>query len=266
MIPHSFGLAAIPLLDTREKLKKKKEMLKSLVAIQMSFEMMKKAKPDQNSLEAYYMQLNAEVLPIDHDSKGYKLIETYAKNTANGLKLEIADVYKVNRKGEKERYAKFKNLPNRMLLWHGSDVTNFSKIISQGLVITKKPANGRMFGDCLYFAEMLCKSLNYCKTKDASGYSYLVLCEVALGKMKEYTAQNHDPLPQGYNSVKGIGKTRPDPKEAYTRKDGVVIPLGHPVDTNHLSPLGGYHLNYNEYMVYDENQVNIQYLVKLKAT
>lgn len=35
--------------------------------------------------------------------------------------------------------------------------------------------------------------------------------------------------PSGYDSVKGIGRTYPNPDEDVTLKDDVVVPLGHPV-------------------------------------
>lgn len=264
LIPHSFSSATIPILDTHEKINEKEDILKALMDIHVAYDIMRKAPVDQNSFEAYYTQLGAEVLPVDRDSKGFKLIEKYARNTSNGKKIDIAEVFKVNRKGEKDRYAKFKNYPNRMFLWHGSAVLNFANIISQGLIITPTAATGSMFGRGLYFADMLCKSLNYCKP-DADGFRYLVLCEVALGQMKELQSACPNPLLAGFHSVKGVGQTHPNPKEAHTRKDGVVIPLGQPIPSNYqFAPV--YSLNYNEYIVYDKDQVNIQYLVKLKSS
>ena len=38
------------------------------------------------------------------------------------------------------------------------------------------------------------------------------------------------------------------------RPDGCVVPLGTPIDTG-LTNTGGYTLNYNEFIVYDTNQV-----------
>lgn len=266
LIPHSFDLAAMPVLDSQQKIDDKKEELKALAGIVAEYDFKRNAPPDQNSFEAFYLKLNAEVLPLYPDSDEFQLIEKYARNTSAHMGIEIAKVFKVNRQGEKDRYAKYKKTSNRMLLWHGSDVTNFASIIDKGLIIKKAAANTRMFGDGIYFAEMLCKALGFC-IPDEDDFSYLVLCEVALGKMKEYSSQCYvNPLPAGFQSVKGIGRTHPDPKEAHTRSDGVVVPLGQPIPTN--QPFLGFFapLNYNEYVVYNKDAVNIQYLVKLKAT
>lgn len=264
LIPHCFDLASMPILDSLQKINKKRQGLKTLTRMQNANDKKIHSLTDQNSFEAHYLKLNSEILPIDPQSPGYMLIMTYAKNTAPNIKIKMAEIYKVNRNGEKVRFEKFKNFSNRMFLWHGSNIQNFASIFTNGLIVTKAGTNARMFGDGIYFAEMLCKALNFC-VPDANGFSYLVLCEVALGKMKEYKSQCYaNPLPAGFDSVKGIGKIHPNPKEAYTRKDGVVIPLGRPVSTNQTFGGNSFPLNYNEYVVYNKDQINIQYLVKLE--
>lgn len=65
---------------------------------------------------------------------------------------------------ESNRY--LKDIPNKMLLWHGSRLTNFVGILSQGLRIAppEAPVTGYMFGKGVYFADMSSKSANYCFT------------------------------------------------------------------------------------------------------
>lgn len=46
----------------------------------------------------------------------------------------------VKRHGEFDRFEKFKDLHNRMLLWHGSRTSNFAGILSQGLRIAPPEA------------------------------------------------------------------------------------------------------------------------------
>lgn len=79
-----------------------------------------------------------------------------------------------------------------------------------------------------------------------------------------------------------MGKTYPDPTEVHTLKDGVVVPIGKPIEDTKLKS----DLLYNEYIVYgnlhfifivftckiqihfssdsDVAQVNIKYLFKMK--
>jgi poly [ADP-ribose] polymerase len=46
----------------------------------------------------------------------------------------------VDREGEAQQYEPFRDLHNRMLLWHGSRTTNFAGILSQGLRIAPPEA------------------------------------------------------------------------------------------------------------------------------
>lgn len=51
-----------------------------------------------------------------------------------------AQIFEVAREGEFDRFKAFKTLHNRKLLWHGSRVTNFAGILSQGLRIAPPEA------------------------------------------------------------------------------------------------------------------------------
>jgi hypothetical protein len=92
-----------------------------------------------------------------------------------------------------------------MILWHGSRITNFVGIISQGLRIAppEAPVTGYMFGKGVYFADMVSKSANYCFTSRENNTGLMLLCEVALGNMNpkyyaDYYAAN---LPNGKHST-----------------------------------------------------------------
>ena len=130
--------------------------------------------------------------------------------------------------------------PNRQLLWHGSRLSNYVGILSQGLRIAppSAPVTGYMFGKvvwhklkkrflcqwtfangrallCIiivyacqgvYFADCVSKSANYCNAATTNNTAIMILCEVALGGMNElynsdYNASN---LPSGSLSTKGV--------------------------------------------------------------
>ena len=67
-------------------------------------------------------------------------------------------------------------------------------------------------------------------------------------------------LPAGKNSVKGVGKTEPDPNDIYVTEDGVKVPYGKRTKSKAKKS----QLFYNEYIVYDVDQVNIKYLLMVK--
>lgn len=156
--------------------------------MELAYNMMKSV-GDHNDVDHYYAQLKAEIDVLDENCEEFKYIQEYIKNTHakthSNYKLEIVHIHKVRRHGEELRYKPFKKLHNRKLLWHGSRLTNFAGIISQGLRIAPKeaPVTGYMFGKGVYFADMVSKSANYCCTKPSSPTGLLLLCEVALGNV-----------------------------------------------------------------------------------
>uniref|UniRef100_A0A1X7UIB7 Poly [ADP-ribose] polymerase n=1 Tax=Amphimedon queenslandica TaxID=400682 RepID=A0A1X7UIB7_AMPQE len=181
------------------------------------------------------------------------LLETHGK-THNTFKLEVEQIFEVKRDKEEEN---FKDVGNRQLLWHGSRLTNWVGILSQGLRIAppEAPVTGYMFGKGVYFADMCSKSANYCFATRLRSEGLLLLSEVSLGTPNELLSAdyNADKLPAGTQSVHGKGRMVPNPAYNHTLPDGCVVPLGTPIDTG-LTNTGGYTLNYNEFIVYDTNQ------------
>lgn len=122
------------------------------------------------------------------------------------------EIFELNKDNEEKRFKS--EIHNKMLLWHGSRLTNMVGILSTGLRIAppEAPVTGYMFGKGIYFADMVSKSANYCFTNRDNNVGILLLCEVALGNTNDltascYTANN---LPPNKHSTKGIGKTQPD--------------------------------------------------------
>ncbi len=68
---------------------------------------------------------------------------------------------------------------NNMLLWHGSRLSNFVGILSQGLRIAppEAPVSGYLFGKGIYLADMAEKSINYCRSH-GSDTALILLIEV----------------------------------------------------------------------------------------
>ncbi|CAH2266923.1 jg8828 [Pararge aegeria aegeria] len=217
-------------------------------------------------IEAHYRKLKAEISPLDKKSDEFAMIEEYVRNTHAATHttytLKVQEVFKVVREGEEKRFKAFKKLHNRRLLWHGSRVTNFAGILSQGLRIAppEAPVTGYMFGKGIYFADMVSKSANYCCTNKKENVGLLLLSEVALGNMKECSqAEYVTKLPSGMHSVWGKGRTQPDPTQSRTIAGDVVVPLGKPVTAPANTSL-----LYNEFIVYDVAQVNVKYLIQMQ--
>ncbi|XP_058200104.1 poly [ADP-ribose] polymerase 2 [Rhododendron vialii] len=270
VIPHDFGFKKMRefVIDSPQKLKSKLEMVEALGEIELATKLLADdVLMQEDPLCSHYQRLCCELSPLEVDSKEFSTIARYVKNTHakthSGYGVNIVQIFRVSREGEEERFRKFSNTKNRMLLWHGSRLTNWTGILSQGLRIAppEAPATGYMFGKGVYFADMFSKSANYCYSSSACTAGVLLLCEVALGDMAELLTANYnaEKLPEGKLSTKGVGATAPDFSEAQMLEDDVVVPLGKPKEQ--VGPKGA--LLYNEYIVYNVDQIRMRYLVQV---
>ncbi|KAJ6680148.1 DNA LIGASE [Salix purpurea] len=239
VIPHDFGFKKMRefVIDTPQKLKFKLEMVEALGEIEVATKLLEdEPGMQEDPLYSHYKRLHCELTPVEVDSEEFTMIAMYLQNTHakthSQYTVDIAQIFKISREEENERFRKFSNTKNRMLLWHGSRLTNWTGILSQGLRIAppEAPVTGYMFGKGVYFADMFSKSANYCYANNAVPAGVLLLCEVALGDMAELSYANYDAdkLPSGKLSTKGVGKTAPDLSDAKALEDGVVVPLGKP--------------------------------------
>ncbi|CAF2813932.1 unnamed protein product [Rotaria sp. Silwood2] len=268
-IPHEFGRSTPPLIETIQQLKHEIELLEALDDIEIAFTTLNTDTNTRlNPIDQHYEQLKCKLYPVEKHEDIYILIDKYLQSTHASThqqyKMEIEHIFKVERENENKV---FKDVGNKMLLWHGSRITNFAGIMSQGLRIAppEAPVTGYMFGKGLYFADMSSKSANYCYPTPSKNTGLVLLTEVALGKCHELlnADNNAHRLPEGLLSVKGLGSIAPNLKNAITLEDDVVVPMGPAESTDVVNPKG-YTLNYNEYIVYDTKQVRIRYLIKLK--
>nr|XP_012325346.1 poly [ADP-ribose] polymerase 2 [Aotus nancymaae] len=268
-IPHDFGLRTPPLIRTQKELSEKIQLLEALGDIEIAIKLVKtELQSPEHPLDQHYRNLHCALHPLDHESYEFKVISQYLQSTHapthSDYTMTLLDLFEVEKKGEKEAFRE--DLHNRMLLWHGSRLSNWVGILSHGLRIAppEAPITGYMFGKGIYFADMSSKSANYCFASRLNNTGLLLLSEVALGQCNELLEANPkaEGLLQGKHSTKGLGKMAPSPAHFVTL-NGSTVPLGPASDTGILNP-DGYTLNYNEYIVYNPNQVRMRYLLKVQ--
>jgi len=159
-----------------------------------------------------------------------------------------------------ERFKSFSILPNHMLLCHGTRVENVLGILRRGLTIAppEAPSSGQLFGKGIYFADLPEKSAHYC-SYDSLGHGILLLCEVALGdRCLLYTPSPIFILPRGKHSIFGRGKRGTLGSSYLHTDDGMMIPTAEkPIDNCRK-------LDWNEFVVYNEGQVRIRYIVRIQ--
>lgn len=266
-IPHYFGMKVPPLIRTRTELQEKMSLLEALGDIQAALSVLDQPIDiNVHPADQHYLSLKCDISPVEKESADFKVIENYLlKNhgkTHRQYSLELLELFECRKESEYER---FKDVGNNILLWHGSRLSNWAGILSQGLRIAppEAPSTGYMFGKGIYFADMASKSANYCWASESNNVGLLLLSEVSLGKTNDLldADYNANKLPSGCHSVKGCGRFVPPSKNLTKLSDGTVVPLGPAVK------LGGstnYTLMYNEFIVYNPAQVRTRFLLKVK--
>lgn len=175
------------------------------------------------------------------------------KNMMGDDKNKFSRAFEVNNQHTGSHFSQFMdNTTNKKttLFWHGSRNENWLSILNTGLVL--RPANavitGKMFGYGLYFADKFRKSLNYTSlhgsfwARGNANKAYLALYEVHTGT--QLHVKHHEPW---------CGLLTEERLKARGKQYDSVFAEG------------GADLINNEYIVYNENQCTIKYLVEVSC-
>ncbi|KAI8620371.1 poly polymerase catalytic domain-containing protein [Chytriomyces sp. MP71] len=273
IIPHAFGMRTPPIITTKHMLADKLRMVEALGDIQITQTLLKTVgNMSMNPVDSKFESLKVGMVPVSKVSESFKLVETYTKNTHGHThrqyKLKVEEVFELAKEDKFEDLGS--KLHNRKLLWHGSRLTNYAGILSQGLRIAppEAPVTGYMFGKGVYFADMVSKSANYCFTNPNNNTGLLLLCEVALGDESKLIQSDYHAdetmKSRSKHSTWGMGRTVPESSGYVTLPDGVVVPCGPGTHADETDEHGKRYLEYNEFICYDLRQVRLRYLVKMK--
>ena len=275
VIPHAYsGLP--PCLNSIKRLHRESELIETLRQMMFTNQILKRRSKRKNPVDVHYKALRCDINKISKFCTEYNMICKAMKGTHaaghNKYELKVLDVFEVNRKGSEFRHMPFRNAfegkenGNCKMLWHGSRLSNFVGILSQGLRIAppQAPKTGYMFGKGIYFADCVSKSANYIHATQQHPFGLLILCEVALGNVhKELKAKWFDRAPNRYHSVQGCGKHVPERGSAGDI-GGYELAMGPIVRTEDQKVIDNAALDYNEYIVYDVGQVRMKYIVLTK--
>ena len=275
-IPHNFGFRKMAnfIIDSKEKIKEKIDMINSLSDMKITLNILETSddneefeNQEEKQLYDCYKKLNCDIRSISKDEEIYSRLNKYLTANINSdddndyyyrNKLSLIKAYEIKRLGESQ---KFKDYGNKKLLWHGSRITNFVGILSQGLRIAppEAPSSGYLYGKGVYFADMSQKSSHYCYP--VNNEALILLGEVSLGKEDKRVDTDYNlpkTLKEGTHSVHALGRYQPSEGE---KIDGDVnIPNGDVMINNNSS----YCSDYAEYIVYNVDQIQLRYLLKIK--
>ncbi|MEZ0487002.1 ADP-ribose polymerase [Fibrella aquatica] len=208
-------------------------------------------KPDPNSPEAAAPSLldalGLTVEPVT-DDRVLTLIRRMMGSDA--AKFDAAfSVQQTHTEASFTKHVATANNKKTQLLWHGSRSENWLSILKSGLVLrpTNAVITGKMFGYGIYFADQFSKSLNYTSLSGsvwAGGRqreAYLAIYEVHVGK--QFVVNEHETW--HYNLTGEVLQRRnPNLDSVYAQR--------------------GKSLLKNEFIVYNQNQNTIRYLVRVK--
>jgi len=294
LIPYSCGRRKPPIIDNDDLINKFTEMIDEIKNIEIAQDIVKGSndllQQQEHPCDRIYKEICTDIKPVNRDSREWKLIAKYLENshgsTHNNCQVELMDIYEINRNsgdGERARYDNFcqeRGIEKKMLLWHGTRVSNFISILKMGLILRPDVLpgtyiSGKMFGYGIYGANCFSKSLNYTgweKGKEAC----LFLAEFAIGKQKklmshDYYVSEKSLQKDGFDSVWGRGENTIN--NMINFGSGVLIPQGKLVKaTKHGDEFKGsgyygnnFNLIYDEFIVYNEAQLCLKYVVKVKC-
>jgi len=290
LIPYSCGRRKPPIINTSELVNKFTEIIDELRNIEIAQEIVNKTKDKSDSTlhpcDRIYQEIQTSIKALEPDSSNYQMIQTYLENshgaTHTGCRVKLLDIYEIERQGERAKYQNFcqeKGIDRKMLLWHGTRLANFISIMKMGLilrpdVIPGTYISGKMFGYGIYGANSFSKSLNYTGWEKGQE-ACLFLAEFAVGKQKKLMSHDYyvsEPAlrQEGFDSVWGRGENTIT--EIGTLDDGVLIPQGKLVkatrDGDEFAGSGygrDFNLIYDEFIVYNEAQLCLKYVVKVKC-
>jgi hypothetical protein len=190
-----FKSSPVQPIATQDLLNREITLLENLTYVEKAVKILLGAQyrlKELNPVDYVLQSMNIQIENLNHYSNEFNLLLKYIHNSKHGYK--IANIFKIQRKGEGDNMMQWKTSPNHMLLFHGSKVFNFIGILCSGLRVAppEAPTTGYLFGKGVYFADMFDKSVAYCdyyEIDEPSGkkkkFRYMLMCEVALGNIFE---------------------------------------------------------------------------------
>ncbi len=184
-------------------------------------------------------------IEVENDTETLELIKKLMGPNVNQMKR----VFKVvNNKTQKifDKHMDKVEVKKRRLYWHGSRNENWFNILQTGLLIRPSGAvhTGSMFGDGIYFADKVQKSIGYTSLRGSywahggDNKAFLALFDVHLGKQKEIL--HHD-------------------SSCYRLSKKVLDSEGF----DSVFAKGGADLRNNEYIVYNSAQCTVSHLIEI---
>ena len=192
-------------------------------------------------------QLGLQISPVQ-DTKVIKMIKAMMSDDKSKFHqaYQVTNIYT---QPHFDEFVKTSKNKSTKLFWHGSRNENWLSILKTGLILrpTNAVITGKMFGYGLYFADKCRKSLNYTSLRGSywaggsQNQAYMALFEVHTGHQLQLKVREN-----------WCGELTENKLKARNSK------------YDSLFAKGGADLINNEYIVYNQHQCTVKYLVELR--
>ncbi|KAF2077821.1 hypothetical protein CYY_000866 [Polysphondylium violaceum] len=224
------------------------DMMKDLTRVYLKNENNQESK---NELDMQYSALNTEIHHLSSASSEYGMVINLLKKNprdADALsdgRIKISNIYRLIKDSEEKQFKD--DIGNVQYLFHGSKIQNFVGLLSKGIlmpnVVVSKGGSRSDFGFLgtgIYFNTDIKSSLYYASASSgANGVRMILMSQVALGSVKEYSKINSTLTspPTNFHSCKGVS----------------------------VSSCPGSDFRHDEHVIYDPTQTKLSYLIEFTA-
>ncbi|XP_073274084.1 protein ADP-ribosyltransferase PARP3 [Primulina huaijiensis] len=218
-----------------------------------------------------YKKLRCSISPVEKEAHDYKMIAKYLEKTYEPVKvgeisygISIENVFSVELSACPS-LEEMKKLPNKVLLWCGTRSSNILRHLQKGLLLApcSLPVPGYMFGKAIVCSDAASEAARYGFTAVDRPEGFLILAIASMGEnLTELitTPEDSASLEEKKHGVIGRGRKKTDESEHFIWNEDIKVPCGRLIPSEHKnSPL-----EYNEYAIYDPQQVTVRFLVAVK--
>ncbi|RAL38229.1 hypothetical protein DM860_018069 [Cuscuta australis] len=218
-----------------------------------------------------YKKLGCSISPLEKDSDDYKMIVKYLGNTYEPVTVgdisygvSVENIFSVE-PSACPSLNDMKKLPNKVLLWCGTRSSNLLRHLQKGFLpsVCSLPVPGYMFGKAVVCSDAAAEAARYGFTAVDRPEGFLLLAVASMvDDIQEFSSPPEDTkrLEEKNIGAKCHGRKKTHESEHFVWRDGIKVPCGRLVESGHKdSPL-----SFNEYAVFDPQQVSIRFLVAVK--
>ncbi|CAF3793465.1 unnamed protein product [Rotaria socialis] len=228
-----YGSEKLSMIDTVESVRAHAQKLDDILELELSYKILLAAQANlsrMSPLDYLYKSINCQFEALNPDDIDSQFILRYIRASAPP-NTKVEQILKISRANDDERFNE-RNMGNRYLLWHGTNICNLISILTRGLLVEPLCAKGtgKQFGRGIYTADEFGKSLAYCSgvKKNGNESCCMLLCEVALGNTHMVTDKTSSDCraqldTSKYESRTAHGSSIPDPRYTIIRDSGLFL-------------------------------------------